>query len=252
MELEQKSLRLELKAGDDAEGSFSATFATLGVVDHHGDVTLPGAFETRKEVLVGAYMHDIFSLPVGKGVIRADEERAWIEGAFWLETGPGGDTYRTVKNAGGLMEWSYVFQVLEADHGPFDTGKGTVDVRFLKKLDVWSVDPVLKGAGVGTRTDSIKGLSRGLTFTDHADGIAGEAEAFLARVKERLAVRTKEGRQLSAANVEKLGSIAESLKAAAASLEKLLAEANPPKADLQRELLSYQRTLAQLEGVFAA
>lgn len=247
MEPETKTLTLELKA--DSEGEFSATFATLNVIDHQGDVTMPGAFDAGHEVLIGGYQHDMMALPVGKGVIRADEERAWVEGTFFLDTHPGEDTYKTVKNTGGLMEWSYIFRVIEASDGDFETDKGMVPVRFLKKVDVWSVDPVLKGAGIGTGTDRIKGLGPNLTFLDHAAGIATAVDEFLARVKERAEVRTKEGRVLSAANVDRLGAIAESLRSSAADLEQLLAAANPPKADIDRAYVQFQRSLAVLNGV---
>lgn len=248
MEPEAKTLTLDLKA--DADGAFSATFATLNVIDHQGDVTLPGAFEAGKEVLIGGYQHDMLALPVGKGTIRADEDHAWVEGSFFTDTGPGADTYKTVKNASGLMEWSYIFRPIESEEGEFDTGKGMVPVRFLKKLDVWSVDPVLKGAGIGTGTDRIKGLGPNMTFTDHAAGIASAVDDFLTRVNERVAVRAKEGRQLSAANVERLGTIAESLRSTGATLEQLLAAANPPKtADITREYVAFQRSLAMLSGV---
>ena len=247
VEPEAKTLTLDLKA--DAEGEFSATFATLNVIDHHGDVTLPGAFEAGKEVLIGGYQHDMLALPVGKGAIHADEERAWVEGAFCLDTQPGADTYKTVKNAAGLMEWSYIFRTVEASDGDFETDRGTVPVRLLKKLDVWSVDPVLKGAGIRTGTDRIKGLGPNLTFLDHAAGIAAAVDEFLARVKERAAIRTKEGRVLSAANVDRLGATAESLKSAAADLEQLLAAAKPQKADFSRAFDQFQRSLALLAGV---
>jgi len=250
VEHETKTLSLELKA--DSEGAFSATFATLNVVDHHGDVTVPGAFEPGKEVLIGGYQHDMMSLPVGKGIIRADDSRAWVEGQFFTDTTVGRDTYATVKNAGGLMEWSYIFTVQKWSEGEFDQAGMKVPVRYLEKLDVWSVDPVLKGAGIGTRTDNIKGLNSGLTFLQHADGIAEAVEAFVARAKERADVRAKEGRQFSAANVDRLGAIAESLKVAAADLEQLVASANPPKAiDLTPEFVRYQRALAVLNGISA-
>ncbi len=392
MEQETKTLHLELKA--DAEGAFRATFATLNVVDHHGDVTLPGAFAAGKEVLIGGYQHDMLQLPVGKGRIGSDGDRAWVDGQFFLDTPNGDATYRTVKNAGGLMEWSYVFIPVQTEEGPFDTGQGTVDVRFLKKIDVWSIDPVLKGAGINTRTDFVKSIEpkavtrfadlplaprdhawdsaaaearvrawagaadgptpkyaraffwtaagndddgdgvpdnfgdyklgfadviggnlvaipravfncagimqgarggvnmpdgdrsgvrahiaryydkmrqefnddsivppwqsqsaivqqlNGQAFTVHAAEIAAATEAFVTRVRDRAAVLVKEGRVLSSANVDRIGSIAEALDAAASDLRQLVADANPSKSqDLQHEFLDYQRTLASLEGV---
>lgn len=254
MEPETKTLKLadfEWKAPGESspEGSFVATFATLNVPDHHGDVTVPGAFEDGKTVPVGGYQHDMFTLPVGKAVIRQDDRRAWIEGAFNLKTAIGRDTYETVRDLHDVLEWSYVFTVLESADGEFDSGGSKMPVRYLKKLDVWSVDPVLRGAGIGTGTDVIKSLNHGLAFADHAEQIAGVVDVFAARVKERLAVRVKEGRQLSLANVDRLGAIAESLKNAAADLEKLIQDATPAKTDMGQEFVRFQRSLAALSGV---
>lgn len=245
---ESKSLRLELKADGD-EGAFRATFATLNVIDHHGDVTLPGAFEPGKEVLVGAYQHEMFNLPVGKAVLAADDERAWIDGHFFLDTTPGMDTYRTVKNAGGLMEWSYIFTVKDSSDGDFDTGAGIVPVRFLKKLDVWSVDPVLKGAGIGTRTDAIKGL--GQPFAEQGEGTIAAVAAFVKRAEARLEMRAKGGRSLSADDRERVTALVTGLADLKARLEEALREpaSLEQNIDLQREYLLYQRGMALVAGV---
>ncbi|CAB4166858.1 Prohead protease [uncultured Caudovirales phage] len=219
---------LEWKSDDP--GAFSATFATLNVIDHHGDVTVPGAFEDGKTVAIGGYQHDMMSLPVGKAVLRSDDSRAWVEGKFNLNTQIGRDTYETVKELQDVLEWSYVFTVPEWSVGDFDTDKGPVEVRFLKKIDVWSVDPVLRGAGLNTRTDHVKGYTSS-TFADEAAAVLATAEEFAARASSLADVRAKDGRVLSAANVERIGSVADQLKALAASLDELLSTATPPKND---------------------
>ena len=250
MEHERKTLTLELKATENApEGAFTATFATLNVIDHHGDVTLPGAFEPGKRVLIGGYQHDMLGLPVGAGTIQVAGDRAYVEGAFFTDTGVGLETYRTVKNAADLMEWSYIFSVARQSDGMFEQAGVSVPVRFLEKLDVWSVDPVLKGAGIGTRTDEIKALHYGREFVDHAEGISAAVDDFVARVKARADVRAKEGRTFSTANTERMLTIAGSLHAAADDLEQMLAAAKPVKTDLRQAYLVFQRNLALAEGV---
>lgn len=129
-------------------GEFKAVFSTLNVIDHDGDVTLPGAFTDGEKVRISYWGHRWEDLPVGKGIIHADDERAWVEGKFFLDTEAGSETYKTVKNLGELQEWSYGFDVLEADKGVFE-GE---EVTFLKKLSVHEVSPVLLGAGIGTQT----------------------------------------------------------------------------------------------------
>lgn len=237
-EFERKALRIELKA--DQPGAFSAVFATLNVIDHDGDVTVPGAFKDGAEVIIGSWGHKTSDLPVGKGIIRTSPTEATVDGEFFLDTGPGKDTYQTVKNLGALGEWSYVFSVTKQSFGE----QGGRPVRFLEGLQVYSVDPVLAGAGIDTRTTAIKSFTRDLTFSAHSEQIAELLEEFVGRVKERVALREKEGRMLSQANVDRLSAIAESLKGAAGDLEGLLGDANPKSNELAREAIRAQAILA--------
>ncbi len=153
---ERKSVSVEMKVDD--EGHFEAIFSTFNVIDHDGDVTLPGAFEDGAEVIVGSYGHNTWSgaLPVGKGVIKQTDKDARIVGAFWLNTKSGKEHHAVVKELGTKQEWSYGFDV-----------KGTGDVdelptelqgadRVLTKLEVFEVSPVLKGAGIDTQTVVVK------------------------------------------------------------------------------------------------
>lgn len=139
-----------LKADGD-EGTFTAVFATLNVKDHDGDVTPVGAFDEGQEVIIEPWNHG-WNLPVGKGVIHADQEKAWVEGTFFLDTVGGKDHYQVVKNMGGLQEWSYTFDVLKSSEGTHEGDR----VRFLEKMDVVGVSPVTRGAGIETRTMMIK------------------------------------------------------------------------------------------------
>jgi len=171
---ERKEFRapIALKA-DGEEGTFEAVFATFNVVDRDGDVTRPGAFQDGQKVRVSAWGHNWGVLPVGKGVIRADEEKAWVEGRFFLDTEGGLDTYRTVKGLEELQEWSYGFDILNSSEGEFDGER----VRYLESLDVYEVSPVMLGAGIGTRTTGIKGATEGADSSDaDADGDAGGSE----------------------------------------------------------------------------
>lgn len=229
MELERKTIPFELK-NDGPEGSFKAVFATFDVVDHDGDITRPGAFKDGAEVIIGSWGHKTHELPVGKGVIRTDAKEAVVEGAFFLDTAVGRDTYQTVKNLGALGEWSYVFSIKRWEN---ERHEGTYR-RVLLEQEVYSVDPVLVGAGIDTRTTDIKGIKR--PFLDHAEDVEELMAEFVSRVKERSALREKEGRVLSTANVERLKSIAESLKGSSVELEKLLETAEPKGNDELRRL----------------
>lgn len=143
---------IEFKEGEE-KGSFRAVFATFNVIDHDRDVTLPGAFEVGQKVRISYWGHRWHDLPTGRGVIGADDEKAWVDGKFFLDTQAGLETYKTVKNLEELQEWSYGFDILESENGRFEDE----DVRILKKMTVHEVSPVLLGAGIGTMTTVIKG-----------------------------------------------------------------------------------------------
>jgi len=163
---ERKTFRapIEFKEDADKTGAFRAEFATLNVIDHDRDVTESGAFRDGQETLIESWNHNYGQLPVGKGVIHEDGDKAVIEGQFFLDTQGGLEHYKTVKALGELQEWSYTFDIEDSGFGEFDDQ----DVRFLRKLDVWGVAPVQRGAGIDTRTTDIKAADAG-------DG-EGEAE----------------------------------------------------------------------------
>jgi hypothetical protein len=142
-----------LKTEEGKEGEFTAEFATLNVIDHDNDVTRPGAFREDQPTLIEPWNHNYGELPVGKGVIHEKDNKAIIEGKFFLDTQSGVEHYRVVKALGPLQEWSYTFTVEQASQGRFEDQ----DVQFLEKLDVWGVAPVTRGAGIDTRTTDIKG-----------------------------------------------------------------------------------------------
>jgi phage head maturation protease len=153
--MDSKSMSsVQIKDAD--QGRVEAVFSTFGVVDHDGDVTDPSAFKHGAKVLISAYNHQSWqgALPVGKGHIEVGPQGAILKGQFFMNTQHGRDTFNTVKALAeeGMGEWSYGFQVQEAEHEEFE-GKS---VRVLKKLDVFEVSPVLKGAGVGTHTAMVK------------------------------------------------------------------------------------------------
>jgi len=151
--MEKKTYRGAIEIKEDGEaGEFRAVFSTLNVVDADRDVTPPGAFKDGQKVRIAYWGHRWQDLPVGRGVIHSDEERAWVDGRFFVDTEAGRETYLTVKNLGELQEWSYGFDIDEEHLGQFD-GQ---DVRFLDRMTVHEVSPVMLGAGVGTHTENIK------------------------------------------------------------------------------------------------
>lgn len=153
--MEQKVYRaaMHLKEADGGQpGDFRVEFATLSVIDHDSDVTIPGAFHDGQEVVIEPWNHNYGEPPVGKGVIREEGDKAICEGRFFLDTQNGLEHYNVVKALGPLQEWSYTFEIEDSAQGKFEDQ----EVRFLNSLDVWGVAPVTRGAGIDTRTVEIK------------------------------------------------------------------------------------------------
>lgn len=163
---------IQIKDAD--KGLVECVFATIGVKDHDGDYTLPGAFEAGAEVIISAYGHRSWmgALPVGHGVIRVEKNQAIMDGEFFIDTPNGAETFGVIKRLGKKQEWSYGFDVLE-------TGELTEDLRqkgvwrVLQKLKVYEVSPVLVGAGVDTMTLSAK--AKGTEPAQHPPAISIEA-----------------------------------------------------------------------------
>jgi hypothetical protein len=149
-----KSLRgVEIKDAD--KGQVTAVFSRFNVIDHDGDVTLPGAFDDNTPVRISAYGHASWgsALPVGKGVVRSTGSEAILDGEFFLNTTHGRDTFEVVKEMGELQEWSYSVEPTKHSFGEFEGQR----VQFLEKLKgPQEISPVLAGAGIGTRTLTVK------------------------------------------------------------------------------------------------
>lgn len=152
---------VHVEVKDAAQGTVEAVFSTFNEVDSDKDVTLPGAFTEGAATRISAYGHQSWfgALPVGKGTIRTSPTEAVLEGQFFLKTTHGRDTFEVVKEMGDLQEWSYGYDPVKFSFGEFNGEK----VRFLEQLLVDEVSPVLKGAGVNTRTTAVKQMSSDLS-----------------------------------------------------------------------------------------
>lgn len=234
----------DFKAEGDA-GQFRATIATLNVIDKDQDVTLPGAFQAGQEVKIAAWGHDWDALPIGMGTIGTDDQTAWVEGQFFLDTIAGGETYRTLKHLGARCQWSYGYYVKDYSFGEFE-GQS---VRFLRSLDVIEASPVMIGAGLGTRTDAIKGAT--LTLEAHSSAVLATVEEFAARVKALAALRAKEGRTMSGANLERMRAHRDALQAVCTDMSAMIAEHDTPKAASAAEIARLFTEVATVEALLA-
>ncbi len=229
-----KSLgQVEIKDAD--RGEVTAVFSTLGVTDHDGDVTLPGAFEDGAAVRISAYGHKTWegALPVGKGVIHASDNEAVLEGRFFLNTTAGRDTFEVVKEMGPLQEWSYGFDIVKHSYEERD-GK---QVRILEKLRTHEVSPVLLGAGIGTRTLAVKG-AEALKFGEEAQAVVAAVAALADRAADVMAKRAEKGKGLGADSAALLELVRSELK----RLDDLLDpgdDAPDITGEVEREFLRY-------------
>jgi hypothetical protein len=230
--------RVEIK--DEDKGEVTAVFATLGVIDSDGDVTVKGAFDNGAKVRISAYGHSSWNgtLPVGKGSIREVGDEAILDGRFFLDTPAGADTFKVVKELGadGLQEWSYGYDPVEYSFGEFEEQQ----VRFLNKLKVHEVSPVLLGAGIGTRLLTAKS---GMKFGEHVEAVMADVDALTTRAAEVVALRSEKGKAISDVSADLLGRLAVSVK----RLEELLAgpATDTTADDVAREFARYVSLTSQ-------
>jgi hypothetical protein len=119
----------------------------------------PGAFSWKEgggqwvQILPA---HDRRAMPLGKAWIYEEGDWALAQLHLNLDTQAGKDWHSTLKfdlaKGSPVQEWSYGYQVLDAD---FQV-RGDQRVQVLKRLDVDEISPVIRGAGNGTGTISIK------------------------------------------------------------------------------------------------
>lgn len=253
--MEKKTYTAAAAVKDADQGLVMAEFATLDVVDLDGDVTVAGAFG-KQAVKLAAWGHDWGSLPVGKGDISEEAQKAVFDGQFFLDTVSGNEHFKTVRNLGDLQEWSYGFNVKEAIRkgSPgfeerLEAGGLTAERniwRFLVKLDVFEVSPVMRGAGIGTRTTDMKEKGQ---LSDHAEYIIEEAQAFVQRCQSVAGDLEQEGRLLSGAKRERLFRLVDLMQSVRDETAELLKRTEPPAPE---RVLELQKQFERIEAVIAS
>lgn len=207
--MDRKSLaRVEVK--DAAKGEVEAVFATLDVIDKDNDVTRKGAYTEGQEVVISSYNHKSWegALPVGVGTIHEVGNEVVMKGRFFLNTAAGREHFEVIKELGARQEWSYGFNVDQSEPGQHE-GKS---VRILQKMSVHEVSPVLRGAGVGTRTTSAK------SFKDELDETVDAVNEAIQSAERVVALRAEKGKGLSEVSKSSL----DGLKSAIEKLNTLL------------------------------
>ena len=154
MDNESKNMDIELK---DDSGQVEAVFSIFNSLDSDGDVVVPGAvksgFKNNQVPMVWSHKWD---MPIGKGTIDQDNDKAVFKGEFFMDTESGKEAYNLVKNMGDMQQWSFGYKVNDSEFNKADTDDGETDARYLKDLTVYEVSPVLVGANQDTYTLAIK------------------------------------------------------------------------------------------------
>ena len=187
-EKEVKNIDLELK--EDTEGKVSAVFSVFNSLDSDGDIVLPGSiksgFKSGSVPMVWAHKWD---MPIGKGSIDSDGDKATFNGEFFMDTESGKEAYKIVKNMADMQQWSFGYRVNDAERGKIGEGDEEKDARFLKDLTVFEVSPVLVGANQDTYTMAIKSneeLLKEIVGNDEEKAVLGSSSFGKEPVSETL------------------------------------------------------------------
>lgn len=205
MKTETKSLLVEKM---DEGGHGLARLATLSEIDLDGDTYDPGAFAWKDPAGQWVPMlpaHDRRAMPFGKSRVYEDGGTAYAELYLNLDTVAGKEWHAALKfdlaTGKPAQEWSYGFGVVDATYEQ----RGDDRVRRLKRLDVHEVSPVIRGAGIGTGTLSMKG--HGTTFADQIDAVITAIDDIIGRAGDIATLRSSQGRDMSKARLDQLAEL---------------------------------------------
>jgi hypothetical protein len=167
----------------DETGSGTLVFSTMNTMDRDGDVTLLGAFGEQVVPMVPA--HDWEQPPIGKASIYEVGNEARADFALNRETKAGENWYEALKfdieHPPARQQYSYAFDPVMFDFGERN-GKR---IRFLRKVTVPEISPVLLGAGIDTRTIELRGAGAG--SAEQKDNFPSVGEYFdPSRVEQKL------------------------------------------------------------------
>lgn len=236
-EFESKSIQLKV----DETGKLSASIATFGVIDKDYDIVEPSAFKNGQEVAI-VWSHN-WDRPVGKGFINVSQTEAIFNGSFFMDTFDGQESYKTVKAMGSLQEWSWGFHTVKSSWEE----QGDQRIRHLVETEVYEVSPVLKGAGIGTRTLMLKGRQ---SLEQQIKVVLEDVDLLGERVRSLKGLRKEEGRDISEERGKELKKLVTDLRDGADELEKVITpDPETPVVDPQVEFNKFLNFEARQNGV---
>lgn len=210
------------KAAEDGaeEGLVEAVVSTFGILDHDHEIVLASAFKDGQELPL-IWGHDWSSLPIGKGVISVQSDRAVFSGRLFMDTTPGLDAFRTMKNMGALQQFSWGFTPTKIEIREHEGEQ----VPHIVESEPHEVSAVLVGSNPRTGILDIKG--HGLSYDDHFARLQVAVSEFGERTRSRIETWRKEGRAISTARRTRMEGVSGSLRSAADEIDAMLEETAP-------------------------
>jgi HK97 family phage prohead protease len=175
------STKASITESGDGQGIIEAAFSVFDVTDSDGDVVLRSAFKEGQEVPM-VWSHN-WDMPIGKGTVHVTPKQAVFKGNLWLDTEDGLQAFRKMRNAGTLQEFSWGFQILDAEPGVKDGQQ----VRFIKDATLFEVSPVLVGSNRATRLLSLKAAEPADAVDDPHPPEPDEPETLMDRLESAAA-----------------------------------------------------------------
>lgn len=138
-------------------GGVAARLARLNVVDHDGDIVMPGSVRPGQRVMLSPWNHasmmdrGVAALPIGRGTVEIRGDYLELEAEFF-DTAAARDARKVIEGLGSDLEWSWGYDVKRRDYVNVDGRQ----VRRLHELRVWEASPVPKAASIGTGTTEMR------------------------------------------------------------------------------------------------
>jgi HK97 family phage prohead protease len=241
--MEYKTVAItDAESSDDGPGVLSGYGAVFGNVDSGGDVIIRGAFRealpdfvTRGFVPIG---HNWMGLPIGTIDSAKEDDNGLYFEASYHSTASAQEARTVVRERlerGKFVGLSIGF-LPDYDEGvEYDPDTGVRKILKIKELAEISIVtvPMNRLAGVTAAKD---GLGAGLSYAEHGQRVLADLSAFVRRTHDRADYRTKEGRELSKANRERLAGIRDGLTGAAGDLDAILAATDPDREKALQQL----------------